>query len=199
MVQSLMLEAQFDTIQLINPGFEDEPKASSVPFGWENCGPRGQTPPDVHPTGTFGVTHEPFRGNSYVGMVVRSDGTNESIGQFLYSPLVKGQCYKFGIRLARSEDYYSPDPPQPSSQRYTTPILLRIWGGSKACKKEELLAFSPSIIDSDWKYYDFVFSPKKDNYSFFILEAYYDVPVIKPYNGNILLDEATNIIHMNCD
>lgn len=72
-----------------------------------------ESPPDIQPaldnddTPLFKVTKESTNGNTYVGMVVRSNETNERIGQRLMSPLMAGTCYQFSIYLAKSERYLS--------------------------------------------------------------------------------------------
>ncbi|MBK8192451.1 MAG: OmpA family protein [Lewinellaceae bacterium] len=44
----------------------------------------------------------------------------------------------------------------------------------------------------------FRLSPKTGNYSFIFIEAYYKTPVLFPYNGNILIDNASPIKQIVC-
>jgi len=71
-----------------NPSFEDQPDFGKPPVGWFYCGNFGETPPDIHPGGFYGVETLPKDGQTYVGMVVRDNGTEEQLGQRLAAPLV---------------------------------------------------------------------------------------------------------------
>jgi len=42
-----LLEAQ--TIELVNPSFEDTLSVSKTPSGWSDCGKPGESPPDIQP------------------------------------------------------------------------------------------------------------------------------------------------------
>ena len=68
-------------IFLKNPSFESLVGTHGfLPFGWDNLGEKGETPPDSQPN-CFGVTQKPAHGETYLGMVVRENGTTESVGQ----------------------------------------------------------------------------------------------------------------------
>ncbi|MEL6944017.1 MAG: hypothetical protein AAFO82_15255, partial [Bacteroidota bacterium] len=87
-----------ETIRLNNPSFEDFPRHSHVPRGWYDCGFADESPPDIHPQmdgGEFSVNAIPVSGRTYLGMVVRDNGTWEIIGQRLKFPLKTNQCYDF--------------------------------------------------------------------------------------------------------
>ncbi len=193
-------------IVLKNPSFEAVPVegGKNMRFSldnWLDCGAVGQTPPDIHPVpggGQFGVTQKPADGVSYLGMVVRSDGTWETVSQKLESPLLEGKCYEFTISLCRSEKYLSGSSIDETQEfEYTTPARLRIWGGV-GCNKAELLAESSLVISYRWLEYNFRFEPKSAH-SYIILEAYYDSQTpSRRYNGNILLDKASAIIPVPC-
>ena len=107
------LQAQ---IYLNNASFEGEPQDATVPVGWFPCA-RGTTP-DILP-GPWGVTTESSDGDTYVGLITREDGTWESIGQRLKSPVKPRECYTFTLDLAHSDTYSG----------YNNPLKLRIWGG----------------------------------------------------------------------
>lgn len=189
-----------DTIKLKNPSFEDYPRVSSAPSGWLDCGFPEETEPDVQPSpnNEFKVTKPANHGYTYLGMVVRDNDTWESVGQKLSSPLRKGQCYSFTIDLARSNTYISQTKTTGKDANYNTPAKLRIYGGFGYCDKKFLLGESSMVINYNWKSYVFKFEPV-DDYSYIILEAFYQTPTLFPYNGNILLDNASAIAPIPCD
>lgn len=196
-----------EPILLKNPSFEGVPTEGSLngPMisGWYDCGFPNETSPDVHPKAgsTFGVDTQPFDGNSYIGMVVRDNETWEKISQRLSSPLMADQCYEFTISLARSLTYESGSRTADSKNKtvnFATPIKLRIWGGNSICGQEEMLGESSLIINSRWLLTPFTFNPKK-NYQYIIFEAYYKTPWPFPYNGNLLMDNASPIIPVPCE
>ncbi len=183
-------------INFYNPSFEDTPQHSKPPAGWTDCGPPTETPPDVHPGNFFSVTAPPYHGNTYVGMVVRNDDTWESIAQRLPAPLRRGECYNMSAALMRSPVYVSHNRKTGQRENYTTPIKLRIWGGTSMCDRRILLAESPLIENTQWRTFEFTFNPQTD-VQFIMLEAYYRTPVFLPYNGNILVDNLSSI--RTCD
>ena len=189
-----------DTIRLKNPSFEDYPRVSSAPSGWLDCGFPEETEPDVQPSpnNEFKVQKPANHGYTYLGMVVRDNDTWESVGQKLSQPLKKGQCYSFQIDLARSSTYISQTKTTGKDANYNTPAKLRIYGGFGYCDKKFLLGESSMVINYNWKRYLFKFEPV-DDYSYIILEAFYQTPTLFPYNGNILLDNASGIIPVACD
>ena len=188
--------AQDGVIHLRNPSFEDTPQHSISPKDWQNCGFPSESAPDVQPNGGFSVNKPAYDRTSYVGMVVRDNDTWESIGQQLSDSLRKGQAYAFSLHLAQSETYISSSRIKPVQVNYNTPCKLRIWGGNSLCHKKQLLAESQPINHHEWMEYTFQFIPNED-YQYFILEAFYDVPVLLPYNGNILVDNASPIIQID--
>jgi outer membrane protein OmpA-like peptidoglycan-associated protein len=202
------VQAQDEAIPILlkNPSFEGTPVegGKNMRFtldGWNDCGAVGQTPPDIHPVpggGQFGVTTKSADGQSYLGLVVRSDETWEIISQRLESPLLEGSCYEFTISLCRSEKYLSASAVDASQTlEYTTPAKLRIWGGAGSCNKAELLAESALITSYRWLEYNFRFEPKS-SHNYIVLEAYFNTPTPFFYNGNVLLDKASAIIPVPC-
>ena len=180
-------------IKLDNPSFEDYPQAGHQPSGWFDCGFAGETPPDVNPTGQFKVSKNAYHGSTYVGMVTRDNNTWEAIGQRLKTPLMKGVTYTFSIYLARSEIYMSQSRATGRDVNYITPATLRIWGGSGYCSKEEMIAETEPVSAATWQKFNFKFTPKA-NHSYFMIEAFYKVPTLFPYNGNVLVDNASDIV-----
>lgn len=180
-------------IKLDNPSFEDYPQVGHQPAGWFDCGFMGETPPDINPTNQFEVLKEAFHGNTYLGMVSRDNNTWEAIGQELKTPLMKDVVYAFSIYLARSETYKSQSRKTGENVNFDSPVIFQIWAGNLWCRKEELLGKTEPIKSKEWERFDFLFTPKSD-YGYFILEAFYSDYPLKVYNGNILVDNASDII-----
>jgi len=180
-------------IPLFNKSFESPPKPGDSPIGWSDCGIFPQESPiDVQP-GFFGVTQAPYHGRSYLGMVTRATNTWEMVGQELYRVLEKGKCYEFTLYLAKSSTYISGFALDYNTKvNFDQPIRLLIWGGSAINKKEELLGQSTPIKHSDWRQYKFIFKPTT-THRYLLLEAYYLASNSTPYNGNIILDNASDI------
>ncbi len=190
-------------IYIINGSFEGTPRCCKPPDSWIDCGSKFETPPDVHPVISpneplFSVTKIAQDGNTYLGMVVRQNETYESINQKLNKPLLAGKCYSFSVYMARSLEYISATTTDSHKLKpFATPALLQICGGDTCCHRKELLATSPLVENIEWQRYDFVFMPKSD-ISYLQLEAYYNPSSPFPYNGNILLDKASDIILVPC-
>ena len=190
--------AQTEIINLGNPSFEDEPRPGWQPSGWYDAGFLGESAPDVQPYGGFGVTQLAQDKNTYLGLVVRDNKTWEAVVQKLSRPIRKGQCYKFSIYLARSERYVSPTKKEPNQlTNFSKGSVLRIFGGSSSRDKDELLATSEVVEHLEWREYKFEFTPKNSDYYYFFLEAYYKMPTMFHYNGNILVDNASSITSCN--
>ena len=203
-------------ITLSNPSFEDTPRAGTNKFigikGWVDCGTRefNESPPDIHTENPndpiFGVTKAAKDGKTYLGMVTRENESWESVSQKLSTPLETGKCYTFSIDLARSETYFSMmqdvtyalDDIQPNQTTLSSkPAVLRIWGGINFCPRNQLLAESKPVINTDWVTYTFEFTPNI-NTKAISLEAFYKTPVLDPYFGHILLDNASEIRQIPC-
>lgn len=191
-------------IPIINGSFEDIPRSGgniNIDIkGWYDCGLlrfSQETPPDIHPGGFWNNEIAPYDGKTYIGMVVRDNDTYEGVAQRLTSPLLAGKCYTMSVALAKSPQYLSRSRLTEQEQNYTRPAVLRIWGGTGFCNDRELLAESPPVDNNSWKVYDFTFKPRSD-YRYILVEAYYKVPVILPYNGHILMDRLSNIKVIPC-
>jgi len=189
-----------EPITLINPSFEDIPRYGKPPRGWYDCGFPGETPPDVQPLpeGQFQVSKPAEDGDTYLGLVVRDNETWEMVSQRLSAPLKAGKCYQFSLFLCRSNLYVSQSRTTDEEVNYTTPAKLRIWGGAGYCNKAELLAETSQIINTRWLEYNFKFEPKQ-THTYLMLEVFYKTPVLFPYNGNVLVDNASPIIPVPCD
>jgi outer membrane protein OmpA-like peptidoglycan-associated protein len=185
-------------ITLQNPSFEDLPGPSKTPTGWYSCGQVTDSPPDVQP-GSFSVAQAPFHGSSYIGLVVRDDETWESVSQRLSKPLEKDQCYEMSMALCKAEEYRSQSRKSGEPANFATPAKLIIWGGNGYCDKGEVLFETPIITNTRWLVTNFRFHPKKGNWNYIMFEAYYKTPVLFPFNGNILMDNASAIKPVACN
>lgn len=187
-----------ELIHFANPSFEDLSKCCEAPTDWYNCGKPEESPPDIQP-GWFQVTKTPSQGQTYLGLVVRDNETWEGVAQRIGKPLEKDECYEFTLDLCRAELYLSMSRTTGEEVNYATPAKIRIWGGMGYCEKREMLYETPLITTTRWLTYTFRISPKKGSYSFIFIEAYYKTPTLFPYNGNILVDNASPIKQIDCN
>ncbi len=202
-------------IQLTNASFEDQPHSgaleSQYSFGtfsnvaneikdWHDCGFNRETPPDIHGhnTGYFGVNQPSYSGDTYLGMVVRDNDTWESVSQKLSNPFDQSTCYNFSVFIGRSPVYRSRSRQTNQPANFTQPTVLRIWGGYNHCDRRELLAESPTNAHYGWKKYQFRFEPS-ENFTYIIFEVFYKTPTLFPYNGHLLLDNASLIEPVPCN
>ncbi len=202
-------------IVIDNPSFEDVPRRGTDQnrsiMGWFDCGSinfRGESPPDIHPGDFWQVRLAPSDGNTYLGLVVRDNDSYEGLSQRLNSPIVAGNCYTFNIDLAQSPQYYSHSrvrdyydtitkKREPLPINFTTPAVLRVYGGSGLCNEKELLAESTPINHADWRTYEFKIN-SKFSHSFISIQVYYKTPIFLPYCGHLLLDNLSNIVEKPC-
>ena len=159
--------------KLHNPSFEDEPADATMPRGWFAAS-KGTTP-DILP-GYWGVYDDAADGDSYIGLINRSDGSSESLSQRFIHELEKGVCYQLGFYLAHSNSYTG----------YNTPIKLRIWVSTKKNKRQHLIYESKLIENAVWQWYDVNFETKK-KMKYLILEAF-PGEGRSTVKGNILID-----------
>ncbi len=188
-------DKNLETIYLENPSFEDFPRAGQSPAGWADCGSPVETPPDVQPFGGFRVTKAAQHGSTYLGLVTRDNNTWESVSQPLSKAIKKGICYNFSIFAARSEIYESATKKNPlSPTNFDKSVTVRVWAGNSTCERKEMLAQSEVVGGLEWKQINLKFTPKNGDYQYITIEAYYKTPTLVPYNGNILLDNASPIV-----
>jgi hypothetical protein len=185
-------------IVLSNPSFEDFAKHSVTPTGWYNCGQPEESPPDIQP-GSFSVSKTASNGSTYLGLVVRDNETWEGVAQRLSRPLEANQCYEFSMDICRAELYLSISKVTNEQANYATPAKVRIWGGNGYCDRRELLFETSIIANTRWLGYNFRLSPKKGNFQYIIIEAYFKTPVLFPYNGNVLIDNMSPIKQLGCN
>lgn len=164
-----------------NPSFEDEPSDATVPMGWFPCA--NGTTPDIGP-GPWGIDLEAEEGETYVGLISRSDGSFEAIGQRFPDKLVKGTCYEFRLSAASCDTYSG----------FNERIKFRVWAGTRKCKRSQLLYESDLVDYTEWKEHRIKFTAEK-NLKYLIIEAYVDEGS-SPKKGHILLDNISNVT--NC-
>lgn len=194
---SLIHKGNFYT-EFRNSSFEEDAVGHSlVPFLWTNCGNLKESPIDIHDyqSNIFQVKAEAIDGNNYIGMVTRDMGTKESIGQYLDATLYAGQTYSFSLFACRSQKYISLSRKTLKEANFNKPAILKIHGGND-CDNINLLASTKAIVHTNWVEYIFVFDVEENVY-FLLIEADYENLEVKPYNGNILIDNISPIYKIN--
>lgn len=188
-----------EVIYVKNPSFEGIAGPGQAPNHWSDCGYINETPPDIQPYGGFNVTRPAFNGKTYIGLVTRDNNTWESITQYLSSPLVQGTCYKVSLYACMSPVYISPTKKNQSVPvNFNKGIVLRLWGSNGRCEKTELLSSINQAVDhTDWRSYEFELKPTLSTYTHLVIEAYYKTPTLSYYNGNILVDNMSEIVECN--
>lgn len=186
-----------DIIKLENPSFEDVPRAGAVPKSWINFGKKSETPPDIQP-GSFQVSKNAKHGNTYLGMVVRDNNTNESIGQKLSQPLKAGKRYTLSFFAARSEIYLSQSPTTKKPSNYSVPVKIAFYGCiTLDCYNKDLLFRSAVTIENtEWQEYEVELIATQDAEYLIIAIEQNRVNKSFPYNGNLLLDNFSDIVEI---
>ncbi len=185
-----------DIFELINPSFEiNDPGAGLPPSGWIDLGLKTDTPPDRQP-GRFEVILPAQDGELYVGMVVRENNTWEGLGQKLSGFLQKGSAYTFSIYLTRSQKYMSATKTSSMPINFNAPTILKIWGYNTVTQQDELLAESSAVSHSEWTKYSFTLKPTVADFDELDLMAYY-APGFEKKNGNLLMDNCSDIVRIN--
>lgn len=201
LLSSAFANAQTTTvIPLKNPSFE--PNDYAPLFGedvrsWIDCGFAVEEPPSIQP-GFHEVQLKPQHQKGYLSMVVRDNNTWDAVGQELVQPLLAGKCYKFSLYLAYAERYLANSRTTGSRVNYRNPLRLLIWGGKSYCEARYLLGKTDLIKNNDWESYEFVLQPK-ENVTHLVLHAYYLNPMSLSYNGNILIDNASDLTECSCE
>lgn len=183
-MSTFLMSAGDPPIPFENPSFEGAPKTSSCPPNWEGFGT--QNTPDTQPGAWEVESPDPKDGHTYVGLVVREDGTCERIGQKIPQKLTNGKCYIFSIWLSHAEHYAG----------FSMPIRLKVRGGASSTNCVQILGQSGLIDKKEWQEVRFQFTAASD-IQYIIFEADYAPGTMFKYKGNILLDNLSNIIR--CD
>lgn len=199
-----------DTIYLKNRSFEAKPrsgdKLSLIIPGWTDCGFPGESPVDIHPipemAGRAGL--QAADGQTYLGIVARSNSTWEAVSQKLCRPLEPNKCYLFKASLAIVDSSKSRFKKSPEHlESYPNSLVLQIWGGSDDCNRGQLLGKSLPVNNVNWKENSFLFKPTA-TWDYILIEAFYYFPSNitedekAAYNGHILVDHLSPIIETEC-
>lgn len=221
LVTCSFLFGQQEEIELNNPSFEDVPHQGIDITrdmgirGWYSCGTLqfpGESAPDIHPvpprsfkdSSYWRVTKTAYEGDTYLGLVVRDNDTWESVSQRLPTTLRAGVCYEVSMYLMRSPVYVSGSKEKRTKKgsfemvNYTQPTVLRIYGGTGVCGRQEIIASSKPIANGEWEQYTFKLEPTR-NTNYITLEAFWQTPVRLPYNGHVLVDNLSTIVEIPCD
>lgn len=192
----LLMGQEPEVIYIKNPSFEGSAGPGQAPNHWSDCGYINETPPDIQPYGGFNVTRPAFDGKTYIGLVTRDNKTWESITQYLSSPMQQGKCYKVSLYACMSPLYVSPTKKnQNVPVNFNKGVVLRLWGSNGRCEKIEMLSSINQAVDhTDWRSYDFELKPMLGNYTHLVIEAYYKTPTLTYYNGNILVDNMSEMV-----
>ena len=170
-------EAHMQSLQ--NASFEGEPQDARLPVGWTLC--EEGTTPDILP-GPWGVNLSASDGKTFVGLITRSDGSWESIGQRLSKPLRAGQCYQLTLDIAHDPVYAG----------YNDPGRLRIWLGDEICTKKKLIGDTEAFRQLEWKTMEFQFTPESEG-QYILLESYFPQGEQIRTRSNILIDNIRKV------
>ena len=173
--------------------------------GWTDCGFPGESPVDIHPipemAGRPGL--QAVDGQTYLGIVARSNATWEAVSQKLCRPLEPNKCYLFKASLAIVDSSISRNKRSPEHLE-SYPIALQIWGGSDDCNRGQLLGKSLPVNNFNWQENSFIFKPTA-TWDYILIEAFYYFPSNitedekVAYNGHILVDDLSPIIQISCE
>jgi hypothetical protein len=136
-----------------------------------------------------GVRQLPFDGVCYLAMVVRDDGTFESITQKLPVPVWKGN-YRASMRLSRSDGMKSYTLKGGDKLlTFNDPAVVRFYVG-KSRKNRTLILETKPIDHENWQEYflDFALPGKMSKIWIEARHLFDDGPY---YNGNILVDKVS--------
>lgn len=174
-----------------NPSFEDTPRPNRAPKGWFDCGFYDESPVDVHGSEPnivsdfFGVKEYAEDGQTFLGMVVRDNGTYEGVSTKLLQPLLADSAYKLSILVNQSAAYHSISRTTDQPVNYDQPVLLEIWGGNLQCQMNTLIAEHDVDVKGIWTELIFHFTPEQD---IKFLGLYARQAFEQDVNGNVLLD-----------
>jgi hypothetical protein len=185
-------------IEFKNPSFDGEKGASKLPNSWEICGNVKELLPDIQP-GSFGVRLPPFQGKTYISLVANDNGTTESFRQNLPVVLKAGNCYRFSLYLAKSENYINQSLINGEMTSFTKPLKLEIYGlKNDSCNlaDDTWLVETKAVHHDGWKKYIFNMQFAYDCKALVFRANHADS---KPYNGNILIDNVSNIRFIECE
>lgn len=186
------LRAQW-VISLANPSFEQSDFADQkLPLGWELLF-ESETVPDILPNEALGVLTPAPEGRYFLGLATRPNRKTDAIGQRLSAPLKAGQRYRFRLMAARAPTYYGQQRLSQRNVNFEGAVVLRIYGGSAVGGAPELLAETPVVGHYDFRDYLLWLRPQ-GQVDYLVLQAYYDPQRDRPYYGNILIDDCSDLV-----
>ncbi|MBR9920907.1 MAG: hypothetical protein GYB31_08705 [Bacteroidetes bacterium] len=191
------LEAQV-VHRFANPSFEGEPGLNNTPEGWKQCSMVRNIPATVseeiisNSNGFYICGPDPSDGRTYMLMVGRQDDSWEAVYQKMEQKLEKGKWYAFEVDVARAHCLVSTIVGQGGIYDFSAPLSLGVKGSNHSCKFADLLYKSPAITDTLWQRIEIAFKAKK-NYTNLVLEVTYPSEAFIPYNGNLLLDNISDL------
>ncbi len=165
-----------------NGGFEGTPGIENVPEDW-NAGCGNINTPDTQP-GWWNVELEPKEGSTYLNLLYKEDGTQESVYQKLVNPLPAGSCFLIEIHLAMAcqdsiSNLYHFDLNNPGN------LIVR-GSNEYTCADGQLLGTFEVVSNCRWKKYYAVFQANEEiNYIY--LEFSKGDQTTE--NGSILIDD----------
>jgi len=129
----------------------------------------------------------------------KNDGTRKEVESYSSTMqhlsqyrLKANHTYQFSAYCARSNSFrkiYPKYPEDPDTIFFTKPIVLEVVSCNSKGKEKELLSRIGPVEHSEWKLYQIKFTPTKE-VEFIQLRCFYHTPTIKPYPGNILVDNV---------
>jgi gliding motility-associated-like protein len=186
----ILASLRVDGQQLYNGGLEGPPQKDFPPPDWLPC--KYNSTPDTHPDDVLYVTVPASEGNTYLGLVTRGrwgdyKNSTEACGTSLTEPLRAGACYRLLVDLYNSKEvgHYAD---WTTWQSYSTPVMLKIWGGNDYCQFTELFVEEGPVANENWQTYEFYISTDRSDIDFLIFEA--DWVGSFTYYGNIMIDNV---------
>jgi hypothetical protein len=199
--QDLRAFSIIDTIEIRNGSFEQLSEGEN-PFvsEWSDCGDTQKTPPTVFVNGDPLLRSNEIAqdGIRFMTLVTRDDSTWEAVAQSLTRPLQAGKNYVIKCFIRRS---YLESEADLIAQKESIepPIVFKLHSIGEIKEQAidrnnilEELGESDLIIEKDWEEHTFVFRPKKE-VNILMIEAFYQVPVLLPYNGHLFIDNISPI------
>lgn len=213
--QVMWTPATPNEISLLNPSFERKAERPfALPNSWKEPNPQLITPHRVHPFhpdsnvpvpmeqnrrpityyGKKVVKQHPEDGDAFASLLASSNGAKQYLSTEVNGVLRKGVGYTFSLSLAHADYFRQREQTDDLEVNYNQGLQLNIWGGNPENPKAELLARSGTIQKRKWQRNHFVLKPSKEQYTMITLEAAYAPEIGKAYNGNILIDNCSNIV-----
>lgn len=189
-----------EPVLLQNASFEGEPGYSRIPAGWYFFGEAGQTPPDIHPHHHLYPSLPllpPRDGHTYLGLVLREDGTSEGLGQALSRPMQAGSCYQLMLYTARPKFYLALSKSTMQLTNFNQSGRLQAMAGSEHGQPEQTLWEGPANTINDWQPIYFSFKAEK-SYTHFFLKAVHNNGAAA-YDGGIFIDQLSPIWPVDCE